>query len=89
MKKKIFCIGCYLLILAIWNVVCNHRIPKPVSSETYIVQNGDTLWTIAKLSDGYNEIDRRYITDDIAKLSDCNANLRAGQVVKIPMYKGN
>ena len=86
-------ISAYVIILTvtfllgmIFGVYLNSRIPHPVDVERYVVESGDTVWGIATLSDGWNNIDPRFIVDDIMRLSDCSATFHPGQVVFIPMY---
>lgn len=60
--------------------------PDPVSYETYVVKQGDTLWSIAQQSDMWNKMDARNIIDDMEERSNCNALIYPGQIVYIPMY---
>lgn len=87
-RRRIFYATVYLIGLAVWYAIIANSIPKPTHSVSYLTQYGDTLWDIAKMSDSYNDIDCRYIIEDIEKLSDCDANIKAGQLIHIPMYKG-
>lgn len=61
----------------------------PVDFEEYIVEEGDTLWDIAKLSNGWNQMDASYIIDAIKEESDCTSTIYPGQVVYIPVYDVN
>ena len=88
-RRCIFYITVYLIALSACAKFVYGSIPKPTHSETYRVQSGDCIWSIAKLSDSFEDIDRRYIVDDIMELSGCKTSkLEVGQVIKIPMYKG-
>lgn len=60
--------------------------PEPVSYETYVVEQGDTLWGIAQQSDMWNKMDARNIIDDMQEKSNCSALIYPGQIVYIPMY---
>ena len=62
------------------------KTPQPVAYETYIVRSGDTLWQIAKQSDGWNNMDVREIIYDMQEASHCSATIQPGQVIYIPMY---
>lgn len=59
-----------------------------VDTETYVVEDGDTLWDVAKLSNGYNHMDIREIIYDIQQLSDCTSDIQRGDVLLIPIYEG-
>ena len=60
---------------------------KIADTETYIVEDGDTLWDVAKLSNGYNHMDIREIIYDIQQLSDCTTEIHRGDVLLIPIYE--
>lgn len=61
--------------------------PQPVAYEKYIVEQGDTLWSIAKLSNGSNcHVLIDYIIDDIMNASGCTTFIVPDQIVYIPMY---
>lgn len=75
----IFCI-----IYALCSNVFNH--PEPISYETYIVEPYDTLWDIARYSDGWNIYKTRRIIDDIQKKSNVGDIIYPGQLLYIPMY---
>jgi nucleoid-associated protein YgaU len=72
-----------LLIISI----CQHR-PNYTSTstkyETYTVRPGDTLWSI---SSEYTDGDPRELIYEIEKLNDTTADIRPGQVLKIPASK--
>ena len=53
----------------------------------YRVRSGDTLWTIAPKSNGYNKLDTRKIIEDIEEKSNCTANIHPGQLIYIPIYE--
>lgn len=53
----------------------------------YRVRSGDTLWTIAPKSNGYNKLDTRKIIEDIEEKSNCTANIYPGQLIYIPIYE--
>lgn len=57
-----------------------------INYETYIVQQGDTLWDIAKMSNGYSHMDIREIIYDIQQASNITADLQSGDVLQIPVY---
>lgn len=77
----IFCITLLVAVMS-WNGT-----PKVVGSQPYIVQDGDTLWNIAKMSNGNNNIDIRDIIEDIKKLSNCTSDIVVGDVIQIPIYE--
>ena len=56
---------------------------KPTDYEYVTVQNGDTLWKLAEMSDGFDHMDRRDIIADMITESD---TLNRGDIVGIPMY---
>ena len=55
--------------------------PKKIEYEDYVVQKGDTLWSIAE--EFYPEKDNRDIVYMIKSDNMCNSNLEIGQVLKI------
>lgn len=57
-----------------------------VGYENYVVQSGDTLWSIAKQSNGYDYIHTQDIIIDIKSATNIPTNISVGQLVKIPVY---
>jgi LysM repeat protein len=87
MKKIItVCLVAVLFIGSLAICVDALKAPEPVDYETYVVRSGDTLWEIAKESNGWNKMDAYEIIDDIEKASDCSALIYPGQIVYIPVY---
>lgn len=85
--KKIAVFVLVTLILALMlNVAYDkHEI---VSYDTYVVSDGDTLWGIAEMSNGYNDMDINEIIYDIKKASNLEvSSLNIGDVVQIPIYE--
>jgi LysM repeat protein len=81
--------GRYLLLLIIMSVlfIAFKPISKPASSiiyETYIVQQGETLWSIAR---EFPHEDIRKFIYEIEKVNKTTAYVKWGQVLKIPVYK--
>lgn len=76
-----------LLISAITFCVNELKTPDPVYYEYYIVQKGDTLWSIAQLSDMYNKVEISHIISDIQESSNCTTTIYPGQILYIPMYE--
>ena len=60
--------------------------PQPIGFDKYSVKSGDTVWGIARLSNGWNNIDGSYIVEDIMSASNCTELIHPGQVVYIPVY---
>ena len=60
--------------------------PEPVSYEFYIVESGDTLWSIAHQSDMWNKIDASIIIDDMKERSNCTSPICPAHVVYTPLY---
>lgn len=58
-----------------------------VGYNTYVVSNGDTLWDIAEMSNGYDDMDVRKIVFDIRQASNINADIQCGDVIQIPIYE--
>ena len=61
--------------------------PDIVGYRPYVVSDGDTLWSIAKTSNGYNNVDIRKIVDDIETVSKCNSDIKEGDKLYIPIYE--
>jgi len=57
---------------------------KQVSYTSYTVEQGDTLWSIAKQSNLYTGENIRDIISMITDASDCTTTIYAGQTVYIP-----
>lgn len=78
-----------LILLAIWVIatVQIYAVPEPVSYDTYVVQSGDTLWSIAKRSNGIDNMDIRNIIDHIEEESKVTSSIYPGQIVYIPVYE--
>ena len=59
-----------------------------IGYEIYAVESGDTLWEIAEMSNGYDNIDTRRIICDMREASDLEtSSLQVGEIIKIPMYE--
>ena len=75
-----------LMIVGLALIVQALETPEPVYYETYVVEKGDTLWSIAQHSDMWNKMDARNIIDDMEEKSNCTALIYPGQIIYIPMY---
>lgn len=71
----------------VYGIVTNFQDAEPEYYEPYGVQANDTLWDIAKKSDGYGTIDTRKIIDRIKEVSDVSSMIYPDQLVYIPMYE--
>ena len=60
---------------------------KIVGYESYFVTDGDTLWDIAKQSNGYDHIDIRDIIYDIQQASNISSDIQWGDEIQIPIYE--
>ena len=76
-----------VVVMLLVAVISLNSTPNIIDSQPYTVQYGDTLWSIAKLSNGYDYLDTRDIVHDIKELSDCTSNINYGQIVQIPIYE--
>lgn len=77
----------FALMFIILTTVFQQDTHSIADTETYMVQDGDTLWGIAKLSNGYNQMDIREIIHDIKELSNCTTDIRRGDIILIPIYE--
>ena len=87
MKKFITICLVAVMVVGLF-AVCVNAMKKPdiVGYDTYVVHSGDTLWDIAKESNGWNKMDAYDIIDAIEEASNCTALIYPGQVVYIPIY---
>lgn len=53
---------------------------------TYFVEQGDTLWTIARRYSDTNNHDVRRVISIIEEINDCNANIYPGDPLEIPVF---
>lgn len=84
-------IGSLLIVGVILTLVCcvfttYWDDPEPESYVEYIVEPGETLWSIACLSNMWNKIDTSIIIEDIKDASNCTEVIYPGQIVYIPIY---
>ena len=90
-KKRfsIFVAVVVLMTIALLFVVANATDkPEVVGYNTYVVSNGDTLWDIAKTSNGYDHVDTREIVYTIRTASGLDtADVYVGDVVQVPVYE--
>ncbi len=92
LRRRLFVAGvAFVLLLLAANVVSTVLAgaadgdPVPVSSATYRVLPGDTLWSIAgEVAPG---VDRRVVVDQLAELNGGTV-LRAGQALRLPRDLG-
>ena len=61
--------------------------PKIVGYNTYVVTYGDTLWDIAKTSNGYDNMDTRQIIYDIQQASNITSDIQSGDIIQVPIYE--
>lgn len=91
MKEIIKNIIVITLLLAVF--VCanftRYIAPNPIGYITHVAEKGDTLWILARKSDGYGNIDTRAIINDMQKKSDIDDCLMVGDIVYIPVYDRN
>lgn len=53
---------------------------------TYFVEQGDTLWTIARRYSDTRNHDVRRVISMIEEINDCNANIYPGDLLEIPVF---
>ena len=59
-----------------------------VGYDTYKVTQGDTLWDIAKLSNGYGHIEHQRIVYDMQQASGlATADIQIWDTIQIPIYE--
>lgn len=79
-----------LLVILLGLVVLKAVEPLPVVTyNEYTVEPGDTLWEIARESNGYGHMDSRQILEDIRERSGCDQTIQPGQTLYIPVYAIN
>lgn len=57
---------------------------KIVDYDVYVVQQGDTLWSIASRTNGK---DVRDVIEDIKAASHCTSDICIGDILMIPTYE--
>ena len=82
----IVCLIAIMIVGAILICVKTFEQPKIVAYEKYVVHSGDTLWDIAKESNGWTKMDTYDIIYAIEEASNCTAHIYPGQIVYIPIY---
>lgn len=88
MKKLLIVLLIAGILICVFTLVVKALLtPDPVSYERYVVEKGDTLWSIAHQSDMWNKMDASIIIDDMQERSNCTATIYPGQIVYIPMYE--
>lgn len=76
-----------LFVIAIISIFYRHnRQQAPNDFETYIVQQGDSLW---KIAERYPSIDPREIVYAIEKENNISPSIVPGQEINIPVYMGD
>lgn len=87
MKKLLIVLLIAGILIGVFTLVVKAlQTPDPVSYELYVVEKGDTLWSIAHQSDMWNKMDASIIIDDMKEKSDCTSTIYPGQIIYIPMY---
>lgn len=89
-KKRfgIFVTVVVLMTIALLFAVANATDkPEVVGYDTFVVSDGDTLWDIAKTSNGYDYVATREIVYTIRTESGLDtADIYVGDVVLVPVY---
>lgn len=87
MKKFItICLIAIILVGSLALCVNAFKTPDIIGYETYVVKSGDTLWGIAKNSNGWNRMDAYEIIDAMEEASNCTALIYPGQIIYVPIY---
>ena len=75
-----------VISLCVVAVICSRTPePQPVDYTSYRVRRGDTLWSIAEMSNGYGYIDTRIIIHQM----DADPEIYPNDIVMIPQYEVN
>ena len=91
MKSRVAIMGSILIVITLLMAMLMNSInaTKPIGYTVYRVRSNDNLWTIAaEQSNGYGEIDTRFIIDEIVEKSDIENPdmIQSGQTLIIPQY---
>ena len=78
-------LGMIVIVLII--SIVNACQPKIVGYDIHVAESGDTLWSFAKMSNGYDYIDGQTIVDDIKEASGIDDTIYPGDVIKVPIYE--
>ena len=75
-----------VISLCVVAVICSRTPePQPIGYTSYRVRSGDTLWSIAEMSNGYGYIDIRVIIHQM----DADPEIHPNDIVMIPQYEVN
>jgi hypothetical protein len=78
----IFCIYAVFLCPLLISICSNDKKYTTDNAEIYVVKPGDSLW---KIAERYPDEDIRRLVYEIKKANDTTADIRPGQVLKIPV----
>lgn len=84
--KKLLIIAVIILIGFSFIKLATPNYPEPTQWNEYEICSGETLWQIANNINDDKELDTNYIIHLITKHNDCDANIKAGQVILIPKF---
>ena len=76
-----------ITIIIVVSLINLFKVPSPIYFKKYVVEKGDTLWSIASLSNGYDKMDTREIVEAIEQKNNTSATIFPGQIIYIPMYE--
>ncbi len=87
-RKKIRLTVILLIVMIILITIClksalTPKYPEVDHWEKYVIQPGDTLWTIVPND---NEYDIRVIIDMVEEHNNITANIRAYDVIELPVW---
>lgn len=80
-------IGCAAAIILVLAVFCggNKQAYAYEDTVTYFVEQGDTLWTIARRYSTEKQ-DVRRVIDIIEEINDCSSSIYPGDALDIPVF---
>ena len=88
--RRLFIVGliCLLVGLTVGTIYgkTHTKYVPYTETDTYIVEKGDTLWSIAE-EISHNKYDIRLVVDEIKDMNDCTSSIKPRDILIIPVLE--